>query len=138
MNINSNRTFILVLSLLMLTLVLSCSGKIGDRPSFPDPEFSGLWVGGSVDLLIAHDEGMITAVGFNNSQNATWDSLSFTGGLDANGLAQGIVQIWGVNIVNGQEHTVMIAEFILDFLRAGNTITLNLIPLQETYVLQKQ
>lgn len=130
-------------SIALLTLLLtisSCVATIGDVISFPDPEFNGEWIDDGIRILIGHDEGLLYAVGFNNNLGAAWDKLSFSGRVLREPLqnvsqAEGDVQIW---VTGSQGNAIMIAEFSLDLLRNGNTIFLDLYPLQESYRLQKQ
>ena len=109
--------------------------NIGDRPVILDPEFSGTWVRNRVELVIGHDEGTVSAVGFNNRPSASWDSLTFTGVIHRIGIARGNAQVWGVD---SQDNQALIAEFPLEIPREGDTIALDLAPLQESYNLRKQ
>jgi hypothetical protein len=137
MNRKLRVTFGLV-ALLTLLLTISCVGKItGDVTRFPDPEFNGEWIDDGITITIGSDEGLLFAVGFNNNLGAAWDRLSFSGRVlgepvqNAN-LASVDVQIWATGSQGNP------TEFSLELRRNGNTILLNLEPLNESYLLQKQ
>ena len=130
----------ITLSILFLSISSCTTANIGDSPKLPDPEFNGRWVDDGIIMLVGHNVGLLDGVILNNNPGGVWDSISFTGRVsgilsETESTAEVFFQIWGRG---DQGNVIMIAEFPSDLERTGNTIILNLTPLQENYELQKQ
>lgn len=127
-------SYLTALIFLFFLVNTSCS-KIGSPPTIFDPEFNGQWIGDGIEMSIGHDSGYLSAIGFNSNVDSSWDKQAFTGTVRGPGFAEGNIQIWDTR---NRTEDVLIAMFELELSRTGDTITLDLEPLQENYQLQKQ